>query len=37
MQRLNKKFATLHGISSLSDLVGLFAMIYYGFVIAEQI
>jgi hypothetical protein len=37
MERLNKKFATLHGLSSLGDLVGLFAMIYYGFVLAEQI
>jgi hypothetical protein len=37
MERLNKRFATLHGLSSLSALVGLFAMVYYGFVLAEQI
>jgi len=37
MQKLNTRFATLHGISSLSNVLGLVAMIYYGFTLAEQI
>jgi len=37
MQKLNTRFATLHGVSSLSNVLGLVAMIYYGFTLAEQI
>jgi len=37
MQRLNSQFAKLHGVSSLSNVLGLAAMIYYGFVLAERV
>lgn len=37
MQRLNSQFARLHGVSSLSNVLGLAAMIYYGFVLAERV
>jgi hypothetical protein len=37
MERLNEAFSSLHGASSLADLVGLIAMIYYGFVLAEKL
>lgn len=36
MQRLNKKFGMLHGISSLTNLGGLFAQLYYGVVLAQR-
>lgn len=35
MQRLNKKFGMLHGVSSLTNLVGFLAMCWYGFVLGE--
>ncbi|KAF7196421.1 Xanthocillin biosynthesis cluster protein D [Pseudocercospora fuligena] len=37
MQKLNKSFAWLHGASSLSNVVGLGAMLVYGFTLAEKI
>lgn len=37
MQRLNKKFGMLHGISSLTNLAGFFAEIYYGIVLAQRL
>lgn len=37
MQRLNSSFNKLHGASSLSNVVGLGAMLYYGFVLAEKL
>lgn len=37
MQRLNKSFMRLHGASSLSNLAGLLAMVYYGFTLAEKL
>ncbi|KAK5122232.1 hypothetical protein LTR85_004142 [Meristemomyces frigidus] len=36
MQRLNSSFSKLHGASSLSNVIGLGAMFYYGFVLAEK-
>ncbi|KAM0720411.1 hypothetical protein Q7P37_004547 [Cladosporium fusiforme] len=35
MQRLNASFGKLHGISSALNLLGTFAMIYYGATLAE--
>ncbi|EOA90083.1 hypothetical protein ACJQWK_07654 [Exserohilum turcicum] len=35
MQALNKQFAILHGVSTLINLAGLGAMIWYGGVLAE--
>ncbi|KAK3047927.1 hypothetical protein LTR09_010752 [Extremus antarcticus] len=37
MQRLNSSFAMLHGLSSLSNVFGLLAMLYYGVVLGEKI
>ena len=37
MQRLNSSFNMLHGAASLLNLAGTFAMIYYGFVLAERL
>ncbi|KAL9087557.1 MAG: hypothetical protein Q9159_003573 [Coniocarpon cinnabarinum] len=37
MQRLNKKFGQLHGVSSLANVVGLAALIFYGGTIADMI
>ncbi|KAJ9629759.1 hypothetical protein H2203_002140 [Taxawa tesnikishii (nom. ined.)] len=37
MQRLNKLFSQLHGVSSLTNLAGFGAMIYYGFVLADRL
>lgn len=36
MQRLNSSFAKLHGAASLSNLIGLGAMLAYGFTLAEM-
>ncbi|KAF2092301.1 hypothetical protein K490DRAFT_30864 [Saccharata proteae CBS 121410] len=36
MQRLNKSFSTLHGVSSLTNMGGLIAMLYYGVVLSER-
>ena len=35
MKRLNASFGKLHGISSGLNLLGTFAMIYYGATLAE--
>jgi hypothetical protein len=35
MQALNKKFGMLHGVSTLVNMVGLGAMIWYGAVLGE--
>lgn len=37
MKALNKRFGILHGISSLANLVGLGAMIWYGAVLGENL
>ncbi|WPG98427.1 Hypothetical protein R9X50_00121700 [Acrodontium crateriforme] len=37
MQKLNSSFGRLHGISSLSNVVALAAMIFYGFALAEKL
>ncbi|OAL52798.1 hypothetical protein IQ07DRAFT_584822 [Pyrenochaeta sp. DS3sAY3a] len=37
MQELNKQFGILHGISSLVNLVGLLAMVWYGGVLGERL
>tara|TARA_R110002003_G_scaffold103_4_gene8132 strand:+ start:8002 stop:8352 length:351 start_codon:yes stop_codon:yes gene_type:complete len=37
MQELNKKFGILHGVSSLVNLVGFGAMVWYGSVLGERI
>lgn len=35
MQRLNSSFGKLHGVSSALNLLGTFAMIYYGATLAD--
>ncbi|KAK6424674.1 hypothetical protein LTR95_016363 [Oleoguttula sp. CCFEE 5521] len=37
MTKLNKNFNILHGIASATNLVGTFAALYYGAVLAERI
>lgn len=37
MQRLNSSFAKLHGAASLSNVIGLAAMLFYGIVLAEKL
>jgi hypothetical protein len=37
MQRLNSAFMKLHGASSLSNVIGLVAMLAYGFTLAEKL
>jgi len=37
MQRLNRNFATLHGVSSVLNLMGFASAVYYGFVLAERL
>lgn len=37
MQRLNSSFAKLHGASSLSNMIGLGAMLFYAAVLAERL
>jgi hypothetical protein len=37
MQRLNKQFGVLHGVSSLVNMVGLGAMVWYGAVLGEAV
>ena len=37
MTRLNSSFSKLHGASSLSNLIGTGAMIFYGVVLAEKL
>lgn len=37
MQKLNKKFSALHGVSSLINLVEILITVWYGFVLAERL
>jgi hypothetical protein len=37
MQRLNKKFSIIHGISSSVNLVGIVAIVWYGFILGERL
>lgn len=37
MQRLNKAFGRMHGISALTNLVGLGVTIWYGFLLADRV
>ena len=37
MQRLNKSFSRLHGLSALTNLAGLGATVWYGFLLAERL
>ena len=36
MAALNKKFAQLHGASSLANLIDIIVLVYYGFVFAGR-
>jgi hypothetical protein len=37
MQELNRKFGVLHGVSSLTNLVGFLGMCWYGVLLAERL
>ena len=37
MQALNRRFATMHGVSSLLNMVGCAATVWYGFYLATRI
>ncbi|PNS17831.1 hypothetical protein CAC42_3226 [Sphaceloma murrayae] len=37
MQRLNKKFGVLHGVSTLSNLIGWAGSLYYAFILADRL
>jgi len=37
MQRLNSSFAKLHGAASLSNVIGLASMLFYGVVLADKL
>jgi len=37
MQRLNKAFSRMHGISALTNLIGLGVTVWYGFLLAERL
>ncbi|KAJ9602103.1 hypothetical protein H2200_013463 [Cladophialophora chaetospira] len=37
MQLLNKKFSYLHGASSLVNMIGWFAMVWYGFYLGDRL
>lgn len=37
MQRLNKAFGRMHGVSALTNLVGLGVTVWYGFLLAERL
>ena len=37
MQRMNKRFSILHGSSSLINMVGCFATLWYGFYLADRL
>ena len=37
MQQLNKRFGILHGLSSLTNLVGFLGMVWYGVLLAEKV
>ncbi|KAF6237294.1 hypothetical protein HO173_004763 [Letharia columbiana] len=37
MQRLNRAFSRMHGVSALTNLVGLGITVWYGFLLAERL
>lgn len=37
MQRLNRAFSRMHGISALTNLVGLGVTVWYGLLLAERL
>jgi hypothetical protein len=37
MAALNKRFAVLHGVSSLVNLVGIISTVWYGFVLGDRL
>jgi len=37
MQRLNKKFSALHGVSSLVNVVEVLALLWYGSILGERL
>lgn len=37
MARMNKQFARMHGVSSLINMGGLLATVWYGITIAERL
>ncbi len=37
MQRLNRAFGRMHGVSALTNLVGLGVTVFYGFLLAERL
>lgn len=37
MEKLNKRFGVMHGFSSLVNVIGYFATVGYGFVLAEKL
>jgi hypothetical protein len=37
MQKLNKRFSVLHGVSSLINMVAIGATVYYGFVLGDRL
>ena len=37
MQRLNRAFHRMHGVSALTNLVGLGVTVWYGFLLAERL
>lgn len=37
MQRLNSSFAKLHGAASLSNVIGLASILFYGVVLADKL
>lgn len=37
MARMNKQFARMHGVSSLLNMGGLLATVWYGMTIAERL
>ncbi len=37
MERLNKAFSQMHGISALVNLLGLGVTMWYGFLLAERL
>lgn len=37
MERLNKAFSRMHGLSALTNLVGLGVTVWYGFLLAERL
>jgi hypothetical protein len=37
MQKLNKQFGMLHGISSMTNMIGFLGMCWYGVLVAEKL